>query len=285
MPANTAVSAEIRPYWNSPMQENLFDHLTRLNCRAVFLGERIDVRGMSDITSLATWPLVIRAGREGCAVIFRYGVVVLFNLTAEEESSSIQFLRQYAIDAFADAEFEQITITVDTQQPEGIASNKISVAAFNLAYVQIIATVLAKSVVMAHYETMLSAVFDKVEPLAASLQKRGSAGRYGRELLRYIGGSLLIQHKMVSRVEVEEKPDILWEQPQFERLYLRLEDEYELKERHRVLLHKLELISATASTALDLIQNKSSLRVEWYIVILIVAEIVLTLYEMFFHTS
>ena len=35
------------------------------------------------------------------------------------------------------------------------------------------------------------------------------------------------------------------------------------------------------ATLLDLLQNRRSLRVEWYIVILIVVEIVLTLYELF----
>ena len=48
-------------------------------------------------------------------------------------------------------------------------------------------------------------------------------------------------------------------------------------------LRKLELIGDTAQTLLDLLQNRRSLRVEWYIVILIVVEIVLTLYELFFH--
>lgn len=89
---------------------------------------------------------------------------------------------------------------------------------------------------------------------------------------------------MVGRVEVAEKPDLLWDHPQLERVYARLLDEYELSERHRALGRKLELISRTAETVLELLQNRRSLRVEWYIVILIVVEILLTLYEMFVAT-
>ena len=91
----------------------------------------------------------------------------------------------------------------------------------------------------------------------------------------------MVQHKMVGRVEVTEKPDLLWDRPDLERLYTRLVDEYELPDRHRALDRKLELIARTAETVLDLLQTKRSLRVEWYIVILIVVEILLTLYEMF----
>lgn len=48
------------------------------------------------------------------------------------------------------------------------------------------------------------------------------------------------------------------------------------------LNRKLELISRTVATLLEVVQNKRSLRVEWYIVLLILFEIVLTLYDMFF---
>ena len=101
--------------------------------------------------------------------------------------------------------------------------------------------------------------------------------------MRYIGSTLLIQQRMVGRVEVAEKPDLLWDQPDLERLYIRLQNEYELKERHLALERKLSLIAQTAQTLLDILRNKRSHRVEWYIVILIVLEIMLTLYQMFFR--
>jgi uncharacterized Rmd1/YagE family protein len=69
--------------------------------------------------------------------------------------------------------------------------------------------------------------------------------------------------------------------PALERLYLRLENEYEIRERHLALERKLELISRTAETVLDLLQHNTGLRVEWYVVILIVVEILLSLYDLF----
>ncbi len=62
---------------------------------------------------------------------------------------------------------------------------------------------------------------------------------------------------------------------------MQLEDEFELQERHVALERKLQVISNTAETLLDLLQTQQSQRVEWYIVILIVVEIALTLYELF----
>ena len=89
---------------------------------------------------------------------------------------------------------------------------------------------------------------------------------------------LLTQHRMVGRVEVEEKPDVLWDHPELERLYARLEDEYELVERSRAMERKLALISETAGTLIELVHNQRSLRLEWYIIGLIGLELLLSLY-------
>ncbi|MGD8320435.1 MAG: hypothetical protein PVJ02_08275, partial [Gemmatimonadota bacterium] len=55
--------------------------------------------------------------------------------------------------------------------------------------------------------------------------------------------------------------------------------EYELAERDRALSRKLEIISDVAETYLELLDTRKSLRLEWYIVILILIEIVLFLWQ------
>ena len=71
----------------------------------------------------------------------------------------------------------------------------------------------------------------------------------------------------------------MWDRPDLERLYARLENEYELGERAEVLNRKLGLIGQTARLMTDLIDTERSLRLEAAIVILIVAEIALTLFQ------
>ncbi len=150
----------------------------------------------------------------------------------------------------------------------------------SVEHLQVIADALAKSVVLAYYEATLAAVFDAVEPFAAGLRQGERRIPKGNDLLRYVGDTLLIQHKMVGRVEVGEKPEVIWDRPQLGRLFGRLEDEYELSERRLALERKLELISRTVGTLLELQQNQRSLRVEWYIVALIVMELAITLYQL-----
>ena len=100
-------------------------------------------------------------------------------------------------------------------------------------------------------------------------------------MLRHIGTMLLSEYMMVGRVSIPEKPEVLWENPAMQGLFNRLEDEFEILERHTALERKLNLISKTAETLLDVLNNRHALRLEWYIIFLIVAEILLTLYELF----
>lgn len=72
-----------------------------------------------------------------------------------------------------------------------------------------------------------------------------------------------------------------WNDPVLDNLYEHLANEFELTDRDLFLTRKLELITLTAEMYQNLLQNNRGHRVEWYIVILIVVEIVLTVYEFF----
>jgi uncharacterized Rmd1/YagE family protein len=264
------------------MNSKLFDEQTTIQARALYVGHRLDLRSLAAAHRLATSPLVITEGQQGCTALFRYGVVVLFGLTPVEEMNFLKGLSPLISEPLKEHEIETAELVLSDTQREGAEGSHILLNEFNVERIQLVAEVLANSVVLSRYEANISASFDRIEPLAAVLQKRGKGGNKARELVRHIGDNLVIQSKMVGRAEIMEKPELLWEHPELERLYHRLEDEYELSERHMALERKLDLLSRTAETLLGLLNTKRSLRVEWYIVILIVFDILLGLYKMNF---
>ena len=254
----------------------------RMAAHAYLLGERLDLRPLEPELVPTSASLTIRRGARGYAVLFRYGSVVLFDLTPSEEKKFLAEMARLVFRPLILRETERAQLRVDPTAKDQIdSSGAIIVGALVPEQLQLVADVLAKSVVLGHYESKLDAVFERVEPLATALQNGGIRSSQARLLIREIGEVLLIEHRMVGQVEVLENPDLLWEHPELERFYNRLRDEYELRERERALNRKLKLVSRTVAPLLELIQHKRSLRVEWYIVILIVFEIVLTLYEMF----
>ncbi len=267
------------------MEAILFSGQTQIQVRALFIAERLLLKDFEKAQCLAKKPLLLTAGSSGCAALFRYGVVVTFGLTAIEETALLDSLKVYTDETFEQFNAEEVILSTIFEGEEKVEDGTILVHDFCVERLQLVAEVLARSIVLERYETGVTKTFQRIEPLAEALQQSGRPGSKGRDLLRHIGDALFIQGRMVGRVEIIEKPDLLWYAPEHDRLYTRLTDEYELIERHSVLERKLDLISRTAETLLGILQNKRSLRVEWYITILIVFEILLTLYEMFIaHT-
>lgn len=258
-------------------------HWRQSSVTALVVAARIDLRKLYRTESLSPSPLVIPAGHSGLAVLFRYGAVVLFNLPAAEQATFFAELRPYLEQPLDDPEREDAEIEVSPAGDERVDANGvIHLHQVTKERLLVVADVLAKSVTLAYDENRVARVFDRIEPVADALRTRRSSRLSREQLLNHIGDVLITQHRMVGRVEVVEKPELLWDRPELERLYLRLQEEYELPERDRALARKLDLVSDTATTALGLLQARQSLRVEWYIVILIVIEIFLTLYAMFF---
>lgn len=101
-----------------------------------------------------------------------------------------------------------------------------------------------------------------------------------KRILKIIGEALLVDHRMSGRVAVEDKPDVLWDRSDLERLYARLEDEYELSERARTLARKIGVVQETARALTDLIDAKRSAGLEVTIVLLIVIEVILIVVQM-----
>lgn len=257
----------------------LFADKEQISVHALLVAHRMELREFEKSKRLASNPLVVTVGADGCAVLFRYGVVVLFGLTDVEEVAFLNSIKSFINSPVAERETEELNILVDVERNEGVAEKLVIVKSFTVERLQVIADVLAKSVVLAYYEARIAKSFDRIEPFAEKLYSEGSGGRQARDFIRHIGDTLIIQSKMVGRAEVGDKPEVLWESPELERFYLSLETEYEIRDRHIALERKLDLISRTAETLLDLLHSKRSLRVEWYIVILIVVEIIISLVE------
>jgi required for meiotic nuclear division protein 1 len=252
----------------------------RITARALLIGDRLDTSGLERSDVLSTIPLAFPAGANGVATLFRYGVAVLIGLTTLEEDTVLRSLRPRITSAFKVPEEETASIEISAEREDQIPpGGPIFVRAISPERLVTISEALAKSVVLAHDEREVSAVFDRIEPFARELADSGRTQGGRRAILQHIGHALLVQHRVSGRVAVAEKPDVLWDRPDLDRLYARLETEYELRERADALNRKLAVIAETAKVLTDIIDTERSLRLEFIIVVLIVLEIVIAGYQ------
>jgi len=248
---------------------------TRLTARALIVGERIDTGGLERPDTISILPLAFRVGEQGMVALFRFGVAVMVGLTPLEEEDTLRKLHWRVSGERAKGDDETAILEIS---PEGdelkAAGGPIQIKNLSPQRFLVVADALAKTVALARDEREVNAVFDVIEPFAAQLAARGRPPFRRRSMLKLIGQALLVQHRVSGRVAVEDKPDVLWDRPDLERLYARLEDEYELSERAGALKRKLDVIVETGHALTDIIDADRATRLEAAIVILIVLELI-----------
>ncbi len=258
---------------------------SRVHARALLLGDRIDTAGLERADLVSTAPLAFHSGSAGFVVLFRFGVAVLFGLSPLEEDEVLARVGARVAGATSrrDDETLELELSGEGEEKAQAANGRFAVKDMSAPVLLVVADALAKSVALARDERRVNAVFDTIEPIAATLAEKGRPPWKRREMLKLVGQTLLVQHRVSGRVAVDDKPDVLWDRPDLERLYARLEDEYELAERALTLKAKLEVIGETARAFTEIIDADRSTRLEWTIVVLILAEIVLSLIQLWLY--
>lgn len=254
----------------------------KLEAKATLIGQHIELKDLSSHANHRTEVLITQVNETSLAFIYRYGAIVTFHASASDISELIAYCQPHTNELCEKPETEKLTVKIDSSCLEGIAQDIIYINQLTKDHLELIANTLSKSVILDLYENKISSLFRDVDPIANSLMKTGKLGAKAKELLQHIGSTLLMSHNMVGKVEVSEKPNLLWKQTHLEPLYEHLINDLELREREEILHQKMELISKTAETSLGVLEHRHSSRLEWYIIILIMIEIGLQSYELFF---
>jgi uncharacterized Rmd1/YagE family protein len=253
---------------------------TRRRIRALLLSDRIDTSSLERDGVVSTAPLTFKCGADGLVTLFRYGVAVLMGLTPAEESEVLDSLQPRLVRPVVPFEEETVFIEIASDKDDQILpGGPIVLKTLTPDHLIVIADALSKSVILARDEREVAAVFDLVEPFARWLAEHGRVSSGRSAVLKIIGNALLVQHRVSGRVAVTEKPDVAWDRPDLDRLYARLEDEYELRERAETLNRKLAVIADTAEVLTDIIDTRRSLRLEIIIVVLIAVELLIAGYQ------
>lgn len=251
---------------------------TELVAKARLLGSRIEIRDVAaDANALAL------AAALGLTFAFRYGVVVTIGCgeVAANTDALDAALKRHVVDTTLSRETESVIIVIrpdgeDRVGPDG----QIHLAGASHERLLLAATVLARSVVLSRDETLVSEAFERISPMVADLRINGHVRLPIRSVMRLIGDVLAARHRVMGTVQVNERPDVLWDHPNLDRLYSRLEAEYELNDRSEALERKFGALGNFTEVLLDIVHEKRAVRLEVAIIMLIAFEIFLTLLKM-----
>jgi uncharacterized Rmd1/YagE family protein len=92
----------------------------KISVRALLLGDRIDTTGLERHEVLSTTPLAFRIEGGSFAVFFRYGVVVLFGMTPQQEDEILRSLEGRVLGRLGRREEESAQIEIAPDKDEQI---------------------------------------------------------------------------------------------------------------------------------------------------------------------
>ena len=250
-----------------------------LRARAVILGERLDHRGLGPGGTAMADPVPIAAPAPISAFAFRWGAVVIFGADPADEAALLASLAPRITNP-ADSLAEETALIALGAERDGVdAEGVIQLCDQAPERLAVVADALAKSAALAQQEARIAGALDRLEPAVADLRAAGRLRFSSRALHRQIGHALSAHSRNLARVEAADKPEVLWDHPELERLHARLSDEYELSERGTALERKLAWIGDTIQTLLSLLQARRALGLEAAVVVLVGIEVAFTLYE------
>ncbi len=172
-----------------------------------------------------------------------------------------------------------IRINNDLDREFHIDNDTITFKSLSRINLIIAAHVISQSVALELYEQKLADYSERSRNLidaadTYSIFKRNRLARFAKQLV-------LIRHDMMIDLHLLDKPNVLWDNEDAERLYNSLASILELKDRFEVVEYKLNSIKDDIVMVMDLTNHNHSSFLEWIIIILIAVEIVMGLTEWF----
>lgn len=209
--------------------------------------------------------------------LFPFGSVVFLNMDPQEISDAIAYLQKvdpklsapdytYTDDYSLEASAEEESVTND-----GMLSREIT-----FYHLEILSTVLAKSVALESVEADIEVLLDDIEVVIDRLQS-GNLSSRDETLANTSARILRFKYKTLSTIMLLDKPDITWENEGAEELHREMTHLFELGDRYERLQAKSRTLMDILDVFSTLTQHRKANNLEWMIIILIVISIVISL--------
>lgn len=233
---------------------------------------------------LAKTQIVAEYAPDKMAVGFDFGALVFVNVAAEERARVIGTIMTRVTTDEPHAPLEEdFVIEVDAgAPPHGVVHfDRVVVPDLSSAFVELITLLLAQSVSIDYYEEDLQEILATLDRQTDQMAAKGRLPGSTRDLMKFVGSAIATKNQIIAALSVLDKPAVTWEAEALDRLYRELRAMLEIDERFKALEYKLRTIQETLELFLDLQQTRRGLYLEATIVLLIVAELTLSLLRAF----
>jgi uncharacterized Rmd1/YagE family protein len=218
---------------------------------------------------------------ERLAILYDFGAVVFTGMEPPEQEHVIRTVTaQLAPEPHAPLT-EDFLIEVRPGAPVQVEFERVIVPEASLQVLDLVGLLLAQSVAMDYYEEDVQEILGRTDSIIQGLQTAGRIPGRLPDLVRFIGSCIATRNAIIAALALFDKPDSTWEHRELDRLFNGLRHELEIDDRFRALEVKLRMIQENLVLLADISRHRSTWRLEMAVVLLILFEVVIMLWQMF----
>jgi len=216
--------------------------------------------------------------------IFHFGSLVFLNFQHHDIMDFMNYIKKIEVGVIYPNLFKYVDDYKIESSLDGVLAinNEYMVTKEQADYqLDIVSIILAKSVALDKIEMEISLLLDDIENVVNDLHQ-GKLTVSDEKLAKMSASILEFKLSTISYIMLLDKPAITWNHEEASELFDGLAALFELNERYGKNRHKIDTLMDITEVFSGLAHAKRSTRLEWAIIILIVIEVILSLYDLFF---
>lgn len=251
-----------------------------MKIEAIQLGESLNIKKFLEkyrFKCTAKEPHVITWGNNSHIILFRYGVIVFWEIGEGEKNEFLAMIEPFVVKPLT----TPLTETAQWKKGKEIEAFNGIIVSENLdpASMQLIGVSLARTVVLDFFEQKVNGLLNKFSEIIEQFTQSGRSSLSGKALLQLAGEAISINNLTTSQMAMLDKPDFTWNDTKLDELFVELEEEYEIAERHNILTKKLGILLHDSEFIMNIMEKRRSYLLELTIIFLFVIDILVILLE------
>ncbi len=218
--------------------------------------------------------------------LFQQGCVVVWGLTRKAELSLLDNLKPFSSKPFERVEMDRFSFrmgeTTYIHAHDRFNIDIIELESNNTTIKLAISYGLAQSIKLASYEESIQKMIKHNEQIPEELATRGKINLTRSAILKRTGKIFIERSYVNLSSEYLEMPEYFWQLPNLERNYVMTEKYLEVTRRAHALNRKLDVLHEIFDVLNTQLQHRHSSLLETIIILLILFEIVISVFQIHF---
>ncbi len=216
--------------------------------------------------------------KDGCSIVFPYGVVVHWHVGLDERRALQSLLLEYAIKPEANPQEDNFSYALDCEQ-DRFQHDHIELRSSDIRVLLALSHAMGQSIKLAAFEGNAIDTIHATSHLPESLAREGKI-KLNRNAMAKIRGQLfLTKSDIILNYDLLDTPEFFWEHPEYQAIYSMAANYLEIRQRTDVLSKKLETIHELLEVLADEQKHQHSSILELIIIGLIAVEIAISIFD------